>query len=229
MSGFIPHRSHWGVFSAQGRPDGRIDIRPLADDPDPSPMLANFADAARHRMRIARPAIRRGWLDNGPGSNERRGRDEFVEVDWREALDLLAAEIKRVRGQFGSSAIFGGSYGWSSAGRFHHAQSQVHRFLNVTGGYVRSVNSYSAGAAHVIVPHVIGPFEEISRGCVKWGEIVEHSDLIVCFGGMAAKNTMVSPGGPSRHLPLASMTEARRSGTRFVLVSPLRDDLPAEL
>ena len=51
----------------------------------------------------------------------------------------------------------GGSYGWSSAGRFHHAQSQVHRFLNTAfGGYVRSVNSYSAGASAVILPHVDG-------------------------------------------------------------------------
>ncbi|MCC7461198.1 MAG: molybdopterin-dependent oxidoreductase, partial [Gammaproteobacteria bacterium] len=230
MSEFVPHRSHWGVFSARETPEGGgLEVRPPVDDPDPSPLLANFIDAARHPARVARPAIRRGWLDSGPGSAEKRGRDEFVEVDWNTALDLVAAEIKRVRERYGSSAVFGGSYGWSSAGRFHHAQSQVHRFLNVTGGYVRSVNSYSAGAAHVIVPHVLGPFEEISRGCVKWGDIVEWTDLIVCFGGMAAKNAMVSPGGPSRHTGRTYMAAARRRGTQFVLISPLRDDLPAEL
>jgi len=27
------------------------------------------------------------------------------------------------------------------AGRFHHAQSQIHRFLRLNGGYVASVNS----------------------------------------------------------------------------------------
>ena len=48
--------------------------------------------------------------------------------------------------------------GWASAGRFHHAQSQIHRFLNTAlGGYVRSVNSYSSGAATVILPHILGP------------------------------------------------------------------------
>jgi hypothetical protein len=29
---------------------------------------------------------------------------------------------------------YGGSYGWASAGRFHHAQSQLHRFLQKFGG-----------------------------------------------------------------------------------------------
>jgi len=34
-------------------------------------------------------------------------------------------------------------YGWASAGRFHHSQSQLHRFLNQLGGYTYSVQSYS--------------------------------------------------------------------------------------
>jgi biotin/methionine sulfoxide reductase len=52
-----------------------------------------------------------------------------------------------VRRQHGNGAIYGGSYGWSIAGRFHHAQSQVHRFLNAAGGYVASFASYSTGCA----------------------------------------------------------------------------------
>ena len=40
-------------------------------------------------------------------------------------------ELGRVRDEHGPGAVFGGSYGWASAGRFHHAQSQVHRFLNI--------------------------------------------------------------------------------------------------
>jgi len=45
-------------------------------------------------------------------------------VSWDEALDLVAGELGRVKRDFGNQAIFGGSYGWASAGRFHHAQSQ---------------------------------------------------------------------------------------------------------
>ena len=51
--------------------------------------------------------------------------------------------------------MYGGSYGWASAGRFHHAQSQLHRFLNCAGGYVRHVNSHSLGTSTVLLPYVI--------------------------------------------------------------------------
>ena len=56
----------------------------------------------------------------------------------------------------------------SSAGRFHHAQGQVHRFLNSLGGYTRSVNSYSAGATEVILPHVIGPQGSVAGNNVSF-------------------------------------------------------------
>jgi biotin/methionine sulfoxide reductase len=151
-----PHSAHCGAFSAQW--DGqRLAVTPHPADPAPSPILGNFTDALRHKARILRPAVRRGWLERGPGPTDQRGREDFVAPPWDEVLDRLAAELTRVKEQHGPQAVFGGSYGWSSAGRFHHAQSQVHRFLNVAlGGYVRSVNSYSAGASQVILPHVMG-------------------------------------------------------------------------
>ena len=51
------------------------------------------------------------------------------------AITLVSDELRRVRSQHGDSAVFGGSYGWASAGRFHHAQGQLHRFLALGGGY----------------------------------------------------------------------------------------------
>src|SRR5207248_2983602 len=129
----------------------------------------------------------------------------------------------------GPRAIFGGSYGWSSAGRFHHAQSQLHRFLNTSlGGYVRSVNSYSAGASTVLFPHILGPLESISRRNVTWEQIVEQSEVVIAFGGMALKNSMVASGGISRHIERQSMRAARERGCDFIVVSPLRSDLPEE-
>src|SRR5882757_1993808 len=60
-------------------------------------------------------------------------------------LGNLAGELRRVVDTHGNEAIYGGSYGWASAGRFHHAQSQVHRFLKLAGGYTFSRHSYSLG------------------------------------------------------------------------------------
>ncbi|MBC9208035.1 molybdopterin guanine dinucleotide-containing S/N-oxide reductase [Roseomonas aerophila] len=223
-----PHAAHWGVFRAGWR-DGTLVVEPHPGDPDPSPILQNFPEALRHRARIAQPMVRRGWLENGPGPSDRRGRDELVPVSWDQALDLLAGELARVRDQHGVRSIFGGSYGWSSAGRFHHAQSQVHRFLNTTlGGYVRSINSYSAGASNVIIPHVLGPFEPVTRHSVTWDQVVEHTELVLAFGGMAVKNSAVGGGGVSKHIERGAMGAAHARGCRFVLIAPLRDDLPEE-
>ncbi len=228
MSRSLPHSAHWGAFSAAWN-DGELTVRPHAADPDPNPLLENFSTAIRHRVRVTRPMVRRGWLEQGPGADPRRGADKYVAMAWPEVLDRLAAELRRVSDTCGVDAIFGGSYGWSSAGRFHHAQSQVHRFLNtVLGGYVRSVNTYSGGAAEVILPHVICRMEEIARRNVTWEQIVEHTDVVLAFGGMALKNSRVASGGVSRHIERHSMHDASARGCRFVLISPLKSDLPPE-
>ena len=150
----------------------------------------------------------------------------FVPVDWPRALDLVAAELQRVYAAHGPRAVFGGSYGWASAGRFHDAPRQLHRFLNVAGGYVRSVGSYSSGAATVILPHVIGPQEAVAGNNVSWDELVAHSALVLAFGGMALKNNDVGGGGTSEHIALARLRAARSRGAEFHLIGPLRDDLP---
>ncbi|MGO7420991.1 molybdopterin-dependent oxidoreductase, partial [Rhizobium ruizarguesonis] len=228
MNRFKTHSSHWGAFS--GRYENRgLEIRPHPGDPHPSPLLGNIPAIAHSPMRIRRPAIRRGWLEGTPDHAQNRGADDYVEVNWPRAADLVAKELQRVYGNFGPEAVFGGSYGWSSAGRFHHAQSQIHRFLNVLGGYVSSVNTYSSGAAMVILPHVLGPYDHFDRKSVTWDAIERSSELVVAFGGMALKNTDVHGGGISAHIVRQTLNGASERGARFVLVSPLKDDFPAEL
>jgi len=226
--GFKPHTSHWGVFSARLGEAG-LEVRPYAGDPDPNRIIDNFPGALRHQARIAQPTIRRGWLDRGPGPDDRRGRDEYVSVSWEKALDLLGAELTRIRDTRGPAAVFGGSYGWSSAGRFHHAQSQVHRFLNIAmGGYVRSVNTYSSGASSVLLPQILCSYEDITKRNVTWEQIADETDIVLAFGGMALKNSMVAGGSISKHVERGAMEAAHKRGCAFVLVSPLRDDLPIE-
>ena len=225
---FKPHTSHWGVFSARMR-EGKLEVRPHPGDPDPNRIIENFPDALRHRARITQPMVRRGWLERGPGPDDRRGRDEYVAMSWEKVLDLLGGELARVRDKHGPGAIFGGSYGWASAGRFHHAQSQIHRFLNTSlGGYVRSVNSYSSGASSVLIPHVLNDYEDTTKRNVSWEQIADHSDVVLSFGGMALKNSMVAGGTISEHVERGAMSRARARGCRFVLVGPLRVDLPEE-
>ena len=209
--------------------EGNVEIVPHPQDPDPSPLLGNIPASVSHRARIARPMVRRGWLERGPGADRRRGRDDFIPLPGPRALDLVAAELRRVYAAYGPRSIFGGSYGWASAGRFHDAPRQLHRFLNMAGGYVRSVNSYSSGAATVILPHIIGPQDAVAGNNVSWDELVAHSALVLAFGGMALKNNDVGGGGTGEHIARARLRAAQRHGTEFHLIGPIRDDLPAEI
>jgi len=224
----LPHLAHWGAFRVTVD-DGRVvAVAGHPDDEAPSPLHTNLLDGAE-RGRVRRPAIRAGWLTDGPGPDARRGTDRYVEVDWDHALDLAAAELDRVRREHGNEAIFGGSYGWSSAGRFHHAQSQLHRFLNCIGGYTSSVNSYSLAGSEVLLPHLVGTLDDLRYRATTWDDILGHTELVVAFGGMTTKNAWVTPGGITRHTLAPALHEAGRRGLSFDLVGPLRDDLPAEV
>ena len=126
--------SHWGAFNVSVRDDKIVGVSPFHNDPDPSSISSIIPAAVHHRTRVARPAVRKSWLENGPHhaeSRKLRGSEAFVELPWDEALDIASAELGRVVEHHGNEAIFGGSYGWASAGRFHHALSQVHRFSTV--------------------------------------------------------------------------------------------------
>jgi biotin/methionine sulfoxide reductase len=225
----LPHLAHWGAFSVTVEDDRITGVAGHRDDANPSPLLDNFLDAIHSPARVARPAVRRGWLERGPGPDERRGDDDFVEVSWPEALDLVAGELARVRAEHGNESIFGGSYGWASAGRFHHAQSQLHRFLNCIGGYTFSVGSYSLGGSEVLLPHVVGGTNEVLRRATTWKAILAHTELVVAFGGMNIKNAYVSPGGVTRHTLHSDLAAAAARGLDFTLFSPLRSDLPDAL
>ena len=147
-------------------------------------------------------------------------------VSWDDLTELLSAELRRVYDDFGAPAVYGGSYGWSSAGRFHHAQSQVHRFLNLLGGYTASVDSYSHGAGDVILRRAIGNADMLGSASTSWASIVENCELLVTFGGVPLKNTAVSNGGVFRHRARSFLDQAVQNGVEFVVFSPLRDDMP---
>ncbi|MBN6716250.1 molybdopterin guanine dinucleotide-containing S/N-oxide reductase [Pseudomonas capsici] len=216
---------HWGVYRPQVV-DGQLEaLVPAEWDKDPSPIGDSVAGAIASPTRIKRPAVRRSFLHESGGRPDLRGQEPFVEVSWDVALDLVARELRRIKNEHGNQAIFGGSYGWGSAGRFHHAQSQLHRFLNCVGGYVFSTDSYSLGAGRVLMPHIVGNMDWLLAAHTSWKNLAEHCELFVAFGGLPAKNAQTSPGGASDHLLGDALQAMSKAGVEFVNVSPLRDDL----
>lgn len=221
----IQHCAHWGPFTALVDAGRIVGIEPWAEDPAPSHMLAAIPDLLDPKVRIDRPYVREGYLTHGRDSDRTgRGSERMVPVDWDTALDLVAGEIKRVVGTHGNDAVFAGSYGWTSAGRLHHAQSQIKRFFNCIGGYTGHVDTYSVGAGAVIARHILGNDGYGEPNSIK--TIAENTELLLVCGALSPRTAQVESGGPGRHLLGEHLKRLKARGARIVLVSPRRDDIP---
>ena len=221
--------AHWGAYNAIVRDGRMVGVEPFAGDNNPSPLLATIPSAVHHETRISRPMVRAGYLERGIASDGAgRGAEDFVAVPWDHALDLVAAELARVKAEHGNQSIVASS-GWASPGAFHGARRQLTRFLNGFGGFVDEVTNYSFGAASVIVPHVVGNLEPVIGPHSSWPTIARHTELMVLFGGMAPKNGQVNHGGVARHQAPDLVEQAARAGVEFVSISPLRDDTPESM
>ncbi len=215
---------HWGTYRVETEADDVVALHPFEEDPDPSRIGEGYVGVLKDSNRITAPHVRKSWLENGPtGTGATRGHDPFVEVSWDKAEELVAAELTRVREAHGNESIFGGSYGWASAGRFHHAQGHLKRFLNLNGGFTRSVNSYSLAAGEVILPHVLGAGSFLT-GANTWQSVIDHCDLMVAFGGLPIKNAQIGQGGVGAHRAGPALRAAKAAGVEFVSISPLKSD-----
>ena len=222
----VPHAAHWGAFSAVVEDDRLVGVRPFGDDPEPSVLISGMPDIVHSPMRIDRPYVRKGWLDGDRQGGNFRGGEAFVPVDWDTATRLVAGELARVRDMHGPASVFGGSYGWSSAGRFHHAKTQLQRMLSCVGGFTTQITSYSYSAAQALVPRIVGNQDSVVGPVVDWRGIVANAKLMVCFGGLPLRNGQIGNGASGQHEMGGWVRKAAASGVKFVNVSPMRADMP---
>lgn len=221
--------NHWGAYQAIVKDGKLVDMQGFEEDPDPSAIGLGIVDALDAPSRITQPMVRESWLRDGPGARtDLRGKDRFVAVHWDKVEELIATELTRIRRDHGNNAIYAGSYGWASAGRFHHAQSQLKRFLNCAGGFTSSKFTYSFAAGEAMIPHVLGSYREFLNTATGWTSIAVHGELVVAFGGIPIKNAQIDAGGLGAHGQRAGVEKAIAAGVRFVNISPLRDDVIAE-
>lgn len=223
----VPHCSHWGAYTLLVQ-DGRIvGVEPFAQDPAPSDLIHSVPEWAKPDRRVLQPMVREGWLAQRQHSDRRgRGRERFVPVSWDEVTDLVSAEIRRVSVEHGNAAIFAGSYGWTSCGRFHHASTLLKRMLNLVGGFTGHVDTYSIAAGPVILRHTLGDESACGGQSNTLDSIADHSETLVVFGAMSPRTAQSEAGGIGAHYLETYLRRIVDRGVRVILVSPLKDDLP---
>ena len=228
MSNYVS--THWGTYKFSLDENKKIKLDHWELDSSPTDFGLGLADAAVDELRIKQPFVRKGWIDNNCKGDGNRGRDDFVPISWDEAFELASKELLETKKTFGNSAIFAGSYGWASAGRFHHAKSQVNRFFNLFGGFSSSFQSYSYAAAQTLLPHIIGlDLYSTLDEHTSWEALSKECELILMFGGMPLKNSKVSAGGVGKHVTKQGMTKCSENGVEFINISPIQDDAPSFL
>ncbi len=87
----------------------------------------------------------------------RRGEGRFERISWDEALDTVAAQLRRVKEQYGNGALFV-PYGTGSYNQLNGSQT-ARRLLNLLGGCLGIYNSYSWGAINIATPYVYGTLQ----------------------------------------------------------------------
>ena len=223
MTNFVS--THWGTYEISKNNEQNIKLNKWSKDPNPSNFGLGFLESATSDLRVNQPYIRKEWLKDGDNKKNLRGLDKFVPVSWDEAIDITASELQNTKKEFGNNSIYAGSYGWASAGRFHHAKSQLNRFFNLFGGFSSSFQSYSYAAAQTLLPHIVGhDLYSFLDEHNTWNTLEKECDLIVMFGGMPLKNSQVSAGGVGKHTTEMALRKCVKSGTKFINISPNAND-----
>ncbi|EEP8432221.1 trimethylamine-N-oxide reductase TorA [Salmonella enterica subsp. salamae] len=222
---WIQSGSHFGAFEAKVMNGEWVATRPFKHDKYPCDMLNAVREVVYNPSRVRYPMVRLDWLRQREKSDRRqRGDNRFVRVSWDRALDLFYEELERVQKTYGSSGVFTGLADWQMVGKYHKAGGAMDRGLGLHGSYVTTVGDYSAAAAQVILPHVIGSLEVYEQQ-TSLPLVIEHSQTIVLWGCDPIKNLQIEFLVPDHDAfgYWAQIKEAVKQGKiRVISVDPVR-------
>ncbi|EAK4474317.1 trimethylamine-N-oxide reductase TorA, partial [Campylobacter coli] len=116
-NGEVITAAHWGILKLTIKDGKIIKSEPWEKITKMDNPLQHYTADMVYKSRVKYPYVRKSYLENPDNPKpELRGKDEFVRVSYDEAIKLIAKELKKTREAKGTSAIFGGSYGWKSSG-----------------------------------------------------------------------------------------------------------------
>ena len=222
-NGSVITAAHWGILKLSIKDGKIVKSEPWEKVTNMDNPLQHYTADMVYKSRIKYPYVRKSYLENPDNpKTELRGKDEFVRVSYDEAIKLIAKELKKTREQKGTQAIFGGSYGWKSSGNMQNARILLHRFLNVTGGFVGVSGDYSTGASQVIMPYVVGSIEVYEQQ-TSWDNILKHSKYVVIWGADPISTLRIA-WTASDQRGLAYFEKLKKSKIKVICIDPIRTD-----
>ena len=220
--------AHWGVYEVEYDDNGKATrLHPFSKDPDPSPIGLHMLSDEVTRLRVRRPAVRKSWLEKGPGAApEKRGQEPFVEVEWDEALDLVAAELEAGQGHARQPRDLRRLLRLverrplPSRAEPGPSLPELGRRLRAPPGFLQPGRRPRADAAHRgadgradVHAHAVGR---------AWPSIASSSSPSAACRTRTRRST---PAAPAKHHVKGGLYGMRDKGVRFVNVTPTADDL----
>lgn len=179
--------------------------------------------------RLRYPLKRVGWQPGGKGTYDNRGLAEFVRISWDEALELVTAEIKRIKETYGNSAISFKDHSHSSWGTIHGNGAEkaiAPKFFNILGGFTDIVIGTCSWAGWVSGPTFMYGFwwsNGINEGTDTLTDTLQNSRMVVYWSMDATKSTRMYHG----HEAEIWRWWIRDAGIKTVMVSPEFNDTAA--
>ena len=141
-----------------------------------------------------------------------RGSGQYERISWDEALDEVAAQLLRVRAEYGNAAILDGSRSGSTS--ILHSRASAMRFLHKFGGCTHLWSNMSCEAEIFAARTTFGGDISYKAAGREPTDYV-NSKLIVMWGW--------SPGdGTFGTGTMAYLKEAKKQGVRIICVDPRR-------
>ena len=188
-----------------------------------------LAFAAKRRVhsetRVKYPLLRNDWSMDNPNP-EQRGRSGYTRISWEEALDVVVAQLHRIREKYGSmepvlvQADGHGHSGYLQSLHFwgHYLFDKIRERLG-WGWWTQQVRNpdswegYYWGAKHVWgFDLTLGePYQD-----AVWDDVLEHAEMVI-FAGNDPEATGL---GMSGSIAIEMPKWLKRAGIKIVALSP---------
>lgn len=135
----------------------------------------------------------------------RRGEGQFQRISWDEAIETIAASLKRVLDNYGPDSVYI-QYGTGDCGAVRGRES-ARRLMNLLGGHLSWYNSYSAACLEYTSRFITGYRDTNSY------RTLEHSKLIILNGFNPAETVFETNSN-------YYLVRAKEAGAKIVVIDP---------
>jgi len=200
-----------------------IEARGKKFSPPKQVKLASYITTERTRVysenRIKYPMKRVDFDPNSGNRNtENRGKSTYVRIGWDEALDIVAAEMKRIRQNYGAEAITGIVSSHHNWGTVNYKMGPFSRFMNRLGFTFIFDNPDSWEGFHWGAVHSYGFFWRL--GCPEQYDLLEdtlkNAEMVIYWASDPYANWGTYCGGESQIWRLWT----REAGIKQVFIDP---------